>query len=60
MIKINYLTYKNYLKQKKSVLEWKLIEKLSRNPGLMSEINKTFYHALTLADGPIEDEEREN
>ena len=40
--KFNNMTYKYYLKQPKSMLEWKVVEHLSRNTRLMSEINGTF------------------
>ena len=54
--KFNNMTYKYYLKQPKSMLEWKLIEKLARNPEFMSEIDRTVYHPLTHAYEPIQDE----
>ena len=50
------MTYSYYLKQTKTMLEWKLFEKLARNPGLMSEIDRTFYHPLTHAYAPIQGE----
>ena len=37
------MTFKYYLKQPKSLLEWKLIEKLSKNPMLMSEFDRSFF-----------------
>ena len=52
--KFNNMTYKYYLEQRKSMLEWKLIEKLARNPELMSEIDRTFYHPLNNAYEPIQ------
>ena len=54
--KFNNMTYKYYLKQPKPMLGWKLIEKLARNPGLMSEIDRTIYHPLTHAYAPIQHE----
>ena len=51
--KFNNMTYKDYLKQPKSMLEWKSIEKF------MLEIERTIYRPLTHAYGPIQDEERE-
>ena len=47
------MTYKDYLKQPKSMLECKSIEKF------MLEIERTIYRPLTHAYGPIHDEERE-
>ena len=52
--KFNNMTYKDYLKQRKSMLKWKLFEKLARNPRLITEIDKTIYHPLTHAYGPIQ------
>ena len=42
------------------MLECLLIEKLSRNSKLMSEIDKTIYHPLTQAYRPVQDEEGQN
>ena len=38
------------------MLEWKLVEKLARNPKLMSEIDKTTYDPLSHTFSPIQDE----
>ena len=54
--KFNNMAYKFCLKQPKPMLDWKLIEKLARNPGLTSEIDRTIYHPLTHAYAPIQDE----
>ena len=51
---LNNMAYKSYLQQPKSLLEWRLIENLARNPGLMSQIDRTNYHQLTHAYGPIQ------
>ena len=55
--KFNNMTYKYCLKQPKSMLEKKLFETLSKNPGLMPEVDRTIYHPLTHAFGPIQDED---
>ena len=49
------MTFKYFLSQLKSMLEWKLIEKLAKNPMLMSEVDRTIYHPLTHAYSPIQD-----
>ena len=58
--KFNNMTHKYYLKQTKSMLEQKIIEKMAKNPMLMSEIDRTIYHPLTHAYEPIQDEEGKN
>ena len=58
--KFNNMTYKYYLKQPKSMLEWEVFEKTAKNPMLISEIDRTIYHPLTHAYEPIHDEEGEN
>ena len=44
--KFNNMTYKYYLKQPKSMLEWRLIEKLARNRNLISSLNRFHIHPL--------------
>ena len=39
-------TYENYLKQPKSMLEWRSIEKLAGNLKLIKEIGRIISHAL--------------
>ena len=51
----NNMTFKYYLTQPKSMLEWKLIEKLAKNPMLMSKVGRTFYHPLTYAYSLFQD-----
>ena len=51
----NKMTFKSYLEQPEPMPEWKLIEKLAKNPLLMSEIDRTIYHPLTHAYGPLQD-----
>ena len=51
--KFNNMTFKYYPKQPKSMLEWKLIEKLAKNPMLMSEVDRIICHPLTHAYGQI-------
>ena len=46
-----------FISNYKSILEWKLIEKLSGIPRRLSEIDRTFYHPVTQAYEPIEDED---
>ena len=53
----NNMTFEYYLEQPKSMLDWKLFEKLARNPGLMLENDRTIYHPLTHAYEPIQDED---
>ena len=55
--KFNNMTFKYYLKQPKSMLEWKLIGKLAKNPMLMSEVDRTIYLPITHAYDHIQDEE---
>ena len=55
--KFNNMTYEYYLKQPKSMLEWKIIEEVARNLRLMFEIDRTIYHPLTHAYGPIQNED---
>ena len=55
--KLNNMKFKDYLKQPKSMLEWKLNEKLAKNPMLMSEVDRTIYHPLTHAYGHIQVED---
>ena len=55
--KFNNRTFKYYLKQPKSMLEWKLIEKLAKNPMLISEADGNIYHPLTHVYGHIQDED---
>ena len=50
------MTFKQYLKQPKSMPEWKIIEKLAKNPMLMSKFDENFYHPLTHAYSPIQDD----
>ena len=40
------ITYEFYLRQPKSMLEWKLIEKLARNPNLKKLFNGSYSHPL--------------
>ena len=42
----NNITYEYYLKQPKSMLEGRLIEKLARNPKLIKAIDRTLSHPL--------------
>ena len=58
--KLNNMTNNYDLKQPKSMPEWKLIEKLAKNPMLLSENDRTIYHPLTHAYGHGQDEEGEN
>ena len=51
------MTYDYYLKQLKSMPEWKVFENLARNTGLVSEIERTICHQLTHAYGPIQKED---
>ena len=39
----NNITYEYYLKQPKSILEWRLIEKLSRNPNPKKHLIEVFH-----------------
>ena len=41
------MTYEQYLKQPKSMVEYKLIEKLAGNPKLLQDKNVPIYHPLT-------------
>ena len=38
------------------MLEWKIFEKLAKNPMLMSIVDKTIYHPLTHAYSPTQDD----
>ena len=40
------ITYKYYLKTAKSRLEWRLTEKLSRNPEFIKAFDRTLSHPL--------------
>ena len=41
-----FMTYDFYLKQPKSMLEWRLNEKLARNPNLINSLNRFHIHPL--------------
>ena len=41
-----FMTYDFYLKQAKSTLEWRLNEKLARNPNLINSLNRFHIHPL--------------
>ena len=40
------IKYEYYLKQSKSMLEWRIIEKLARNPKLMKTFDRNISHPL--------------
>ena len=40
------ITYEYFLKQPKSMIEWRLIEKLGRNPKLIKAIDRTLSNPL--------------
>ena len=42
----NNIAYEYYLKQPKSMLEWRLIEKLARNPKLIKAFDRTLSHPV--------------
>ena len=41
-----FMTYDFYLKQPKSMLEWRLKEKIAKNPILINSLNKIHNHPL--------------
>ena len=43
---LNNITYEHYLKQQKSMLEWRLIEKLVTNPKLIKALDRTLSRPL--------------
>ena len=42
----NKMTYENYLKQPKPMLEWRIIEKLAKNPNLAKAIDRILSHPI--------------
>ena len=42
----NKIPYEYYLKQPKSILEWRLIENIARNPKLLKAFHRTLSHPL--------------
>ena len=56
----NNMTYEYYLKQPKSMLEWRLIEKLSRNLNLIKAFDRTHSDPLTREKCQIDPAEKQN
>ena len=46
MTNFNNITYEYHLKEPKSLLEWRLSEKLTRNPQLIKAFDRTLSHPL--------------
>ena len=47
----------NIISNYKSMLEWKLFEKLAGSPRRLSEIDRTIYHPVTQTYEPIQHED---
>ena len=53
------ITYEYYLKQSKSMLEWRMNEKLARNPKLIKAFDRTLSHPLIREYSNVENQDVE-
>ena len=54
------ITYEYYLKQPKSMLEWRLIEKLAKNPKLIKAFDRVLSHPLIREYSHVDTVEKED